>query len=93
MKKGWLLFLSVFLAGCASDAVHDEQNECKSDDGRSFFCKSDQFLAPIWPNASTVFLNSPNMRSRLTTPVQGSCMLLKRFLMVLLKKLPVSAFR
>ena len=46
MKKGWLLFLSVFLAGCASDAVHDEQNECKSDDGRSFFCKSDQFCGP-----------------------------------------------
>ena len=46
MKKGWLLFLSVFLAGCASDAAHDEQNECKSDDGRSFFCKSDQFCGP-----------------------------------------------
>ena len=46
MKKGWLLFLSVFLAGCASDAVHDDQTQCKSDDGRSFFCKSDQFCGP-----------------------------------------------
>ena len=46
MKKGWLLFLSVFLAGCASDAAHDDQTQCKSDDGRSFFCKSDQFCGP-----------------------------------------------
>lgn len=43
MKKGWLLLLGSFLAGCASDAAHDDQIECNDGlDGKLYFCSADK---------------------------------------------------
>lgn len=43
MKKGWLLLLSAFLAGCASDASKDEQITCTDgENGTTYFCEPTQ---------------------------------------------------